>query len=422
MFTGVPVPQNDAERVAALNRYRVLDTPPEFEYDTLTELPAQICGCPVAVLGLIDETRDWFKAKYGFPDTMTEAPRDMVICSATICQNDLMYVPDVNKDERFREYPDVVGKPHIRFYCGMPLINREGYALGSFCVIDFEPHEITPAQREAVRRLAHQAVAQLELRRQLLERDELLRDLDKARAAKEAETARTEELLRTIFPASVAAELKANRPVQPRHYDLATIMFVDFTGFTRLTEGTQPAVLVQQLNQHFTRFDEIVERHRLETMKTIGDAYFCAGGLPEPNRTHAVDACLAAVEMQSYIASWNRQREKLRMPPWNIRIGINTGSVVAGLVGKRRYTYDIWGDSVNVAQRLEAAADPGRINISASTYHYTNKLFDTEPRGVIEVKNKPALEMFFLNRIKPEFCADADGVQSNEAFWRGMAT
>jgi adenylate cyclase len=405
MFTGVPVPQNDAERVAALNRYRVLDTPPEFEYDALTELAAQICGCPVAVLGLIDETRDWFKAKYGLPDTITEAARDMVICSATICQNDLMYVPDVNKDERFREYPDVVGKPHIRFYCGMPLINREGYALGSFCVIDFEPHEITPAQREAVRRLAHQAVAQLELRRQLLERDELLRDLDKARAAKEAETARTEELLRTIFPASVAAELKANRPVQPRHYDLATIMFVDFTGFTRLTEGTQPAVLVQQLNQHFTRFDEIVERHRLETMKTIGDAYFCAGGLPEPNRTHAVDACLAAVEMQSYIASWNRQREKLRMPPWNIRIGINTGSVVAGLVGKRRYTYDIWGDSVNVAQRLEA-----------------NKLFDTEPRGVIEVKNKPALEMFFLNRIKPEFCADADGVQSNEAFWRGMAT
>jgi adenylate cyclase len=114
MFTGVPVPQNDAERVAALDRYRVLDTPPEFEYDALTELAAQICGCPVAVLGLIDETRDWFKAKYGMPAATTEAPRDMVMCSATICQNDLLYVPDVTKDERFREYPDVVGKPHIR--------------------------------------------------------------------------------------------------------------------------------------------------------------------------------------------------------------------------------------------------------------------------------------------------------------------
>ena len=418
MFTGAPVPTNDVERIAALKQYGVLDTPSEFEYDALTELAAQICGCPVAVLGLIDETRDWFKAKYGLPAAMTEAPRDMVVCAATICQNDLMYVPDLTKDDRFKDYPQITSEPHLRFYCGMPLINRDGYALGSFCVVDFEPHEITPAQRESVRRLAHAAVAQLELRRQLLERDALLRDLEKTRAAQASESERSDELLRTLFPASIAAELKANRPVQPRHYDLATIMFADFTGFTRLTESTQPAALVQQLNQHFTRFDEIVERHRLETLKTIGDAYFCAGGLPEPNRTHAIDACLAALEIQSYLAASNRQREKLRMQPWKLRIGINSGPVVAGLVGKRRFTYDIWGDSVNVAQRLEAAADPGRINISASTYHYVNKLFDLEPRGAIEVKNKPALEMFFVNRIKREYAADPDGLVPNEAFWQ----
>jgi class 3 adenylate cyclase len=418
MFTGVPVPPNDAERVAALKRYRILDTPPEFEYDALTELAAQICGCPVALLGLIDETRDWMKAKYGLPADMTEAPRDMVVCAATICQNDMVYVPDLTKDERFREFPTVAGDPHIRFYCGMPLINREGYALGSFCVVDFAPHEITPAQREAVRRLAHQAVAQLELRRQLIERDQLLEDLEKTRAAMETETARSEDLLRTIFPASIAAELKANRPVQPRHYDLATIMFADFTGFTRLTEGTQPAALVQQLNQHFTRFDEIVERNRLETLKTIGDAYLCAGGLPEPNRTHAIDACLAAVEIQSYLANANRQREKLRMAPWKVRIGINTGPVVAGVVGKRRFTYDIWGHSVNVAQRLEASCDPGRINIAASTYHYVTKLFETEARGTMQVKNSPPIEMYFLNRIRPEYSADPDGVQPNAAFWQ----
>ena len=418
MFTGVPVPPNDSERIAALKQYRVLDTPPEFEYDALTELAAQICGCPVALLGLIDETRDWLKAKYGLPADINEAPRDMVVCAATICQNDLLYVPDLTKDDRFKDYPQVAGDPHIRFYCGMPMINREGYALGSFCIVDFEPREITPAQREAVRRLAQQAVTQLELRRQLLERDELVRDLEKTRAAMEAEQVRSEELLRTIFPASVAAELKASRPVQPRHYDLATIMFADFTGFTRLTESTQPAALVQQLNQHFTRFDEIVERNRLETLKTIGDAYFCAGGLPEPNRTHAIDACLAALEIQAYLAAANRQREKLRMQPWMVRIGINTGPVVAGLVGKRRFTYDIWGDSVNVAQRLEAAAEPGRINIAASTSHYVSKLFDLEPRGSIEVKNKPPLEMFFVNRIKPEFAADADGLAPNAAFWQ----
>jgi class 3 adenylate cyclase len=414
------VPPNDAERVAALKEYRVLDTPAEFEYDALTELAAQICGCPVALLGLIDETRDWIKAKYGLPPSFTEAPRDMVVCAATICQNDLIYVPDLTKDERFKNYPNVVGEPYARFYCGMPLINHDGYALGTLCVIDFEPHEITPAQREAVRRLANQAVAQLELRRQLIERDALVRDLDAAKSAMVAEQARSDELLRNILPAAIAVELKANRQVQPRHYDLATIMFADFTGFTRLTESMQPAALVQQLNQHFTRFDEIVERRRLETLKTIGDAYLCVGGLPEANRTHAVDACLAALEMQTYLGTWNRQREKLRMQPWKLRIGINTGPVVAGLVGKRRFTYDIWGDSVNVAQRLEATADPGRINISASTHHYVSKLFETEPRGALEVKNKPPMEMFFVNRIKREFSADGDGATPNEAFWQAV--
>ncbi len=413
-----PIPPNDAERVAALKSYRVLDTPPEFEYDALTELAAQICGCPVALMGLIDETRDWLKAKYGLPANFTETPRDMQICAVTICQNDLVYAPDLTKDARFKDYPNVVGAPHARFYCGMPMINREGFALGSFCVIDFQPHEITPAQREAVRHLANQAVTQLELRRQLLVRDALVRELEDARATMAAEQARSETLLRTILPSSIAAELKANRQVQPRHYDLATIMFADFTGFTRLTEGMQPASLVQQLDEHFTRFDEIVERRRLETLKTIGDAYLCVGGLPEASRTHAADACLAALEMQSHLARWNRQREKLRMQPWKIRIGINTGPVVAGVVGKRRSTYDIWGDSVNMAQRLESAAEPGRINISASTYHYVSKLFEIEPRGAIEVKNKPPIEMFFLNRIKREFSADADGTAPNDAFWQ----
>lgn len=414
-----PVPPNDAERVAALNAYRVLDTPPEFAYDAITELAAQICGCPVALIGLIDETRDWMKAKYGLPADFTECPRDMQICAATICQNDLVYAPDLTKDERFKDYPNVVGEPYTRFYCGMPLINRDGYALGTLCVIDFAPREISPSQRESVRRLAQQAVAHLELRRQLLERDELLRDLDKARAAMAAEQERSEALLDTIFPAPIAAELKAGRPVQPRHYDLTTIMFADFVGFTRMTEALQPAALVQQLDDHFTRFDAILRKRRLETLKTIGDACLCVGGAPETNRSHAIDACLAALEMQAYLAPWNRQREKLRMQPWQLRIGINTGPVIAGLVGKRR-TYDVWGDAVNMAQRMEAAAEPGRVNISASTFHYVRKLFETEPRGALQVKNKPPVEMFFLNRIKREFAADADGLSPNEAFWQAL--
>lgn len=243
-----------------------------------------------------------------------------------------------------------------------------------------------------------------------------MRELEAARAEAAAEQKRSDELLRNMLPGPIAEELKAHRRVQPRHYEAATIMFADFTGFTRLTESLQPAGLVQQLDDHFTKFDEIVARHGLETLKTIGDAYLCVGGLPEPRRTHAIDACLAALEMQAYLARSNRQREKLRLPPWQVRIGINTGGAIAGVVGKRRFTFDIWGDAVNVAQRLEAACTPGRINIAASTSHYVGKLFETEPRGALEVKGKPPTEMYFLTRIRPEYSADAEGATPNERF------
>lgn len=416
----VPIPANEQERLAALNQYQVLGSPPEFAYDDIAELAAEICQCPVAVIGLIDETREWIKAKYGLPADFTECPRDMVVCATAICRNDLLCVPDLTKDERFKDYAMVAGEPHLRFYCGMPLINPDGYALGTLCVVDFQPRELSPSQREAVRRLAEQAMAQLELRRQLRERDNILRELAETRAAVAREKEKSDTLLQNILPAAIAEELKEHQRVQPRYYEAATILFADFKGFTRLTEGLEPARLVQQLDDQFTRFDEIAERNRLETLKTIGDAYFCVGGLPEPNRTHAIDACLAALQMQDFIRRTNRQREKLRLAPWELRVGINTGSVVAGVVGKRRFSYDVWGDAVNIAQRLEAACEPGRINISASTYHHVRSVFELQPRGTIEVKNKGATDMYFLDRIKPEFSADPEGCRPNTQFWTAL--
>ncbi len=125
----------------------------------------------------------------------------------------------------------------------------------------------------------------------------------------------------------------------------------------------------------------------------------CAGGLPEPNRTHAVDACLAALQMQRCVRGANRQRERLRLSPWELRVGINSGSLIAGIVGTRRMTYDVWGNAVNVAQRLEETCQPGRVNISASTLHQVAALFETEPRGTVEVKHMGAIDMYFLDRI-----------------------
>jgi class 3 adenylate cyclase len=411
------MPTNETDRLTALTLYRVLDTPPEFAYDALTELAAQICSCPVALISLLEERRQWFKSKYGLPADFAECPREVTVCNTTICSNDLLYVADLTKDARFKDLPIVTGEPYIRFYCGMPLINRDGYALGTLCVVDFAPHDLSPSQREAIRRLAQQAMTQLELRRQLLERDALLGQLAEAKAAAEAARERSDVLLRNILPASIAEELKAHDRVRPRYCESATVLLADFKDFVRLTETLEPASLVEQLNQNFARFDQIVEGNRLETLKTIGDAYMCVGGLPEPNRTHAIDACLAALQMQKFISSANRQRERLRLAPWELRIGIRTGSLVAGIVGTRRLTYDVWGNTANAAQRLQEACEPGRINIAGSTFHQVAALFETEPRGRIEVKHMDSLDMYFLNRIKPDLAADAEGCLPNDLFW-----
>jgi class 3 adenylate cyclase len=390
-----PVPNNEAERVTALETYHVADTPPETSYDDIAELAAQICHCPIGLINLIADTREWLKAKYGLPPDLTYLPRGTA-CSTAICQSDLLTVPDLTKDERFADLGGVKGEPHFRFYCGMPLINTEGYALGTVCVFDFEPRDLTFEQSESLRRLSRQTMAQLELRRKLIE-------LSGAQQALETEKRKSDELLLNILPAKIASELKERNEVEPRYYDAVTIMFTDFKGFTRLAEASEPRALINDLSQYFSAFDEIIERHNLEKLKTIGDAYMCAGGLPEENRTHPVDACLAALEIQEFMARVNRQREKMRMPPWELRIGLHTGPVMAGVVGKKKFTYDIWGDAVNVAARMESSGEAGRISLSESIYQRVKNQFECEHRGEVDVKNKGLLDMYFLNWVNPDF-------------------
>jgi adenylate cyclase len=387
-----PIPDNEVERIAAVQTYHVTDTSPEIAYDDIAELAAEICHCPVGMINIIADKQEWLKAKYGLPPNLTYLPRGTA-CSTAICQSDLLKVSDLAIDERFADHAAVKGEPHFRFYCGMPLINPEGYALGTVCVFDFEPRDLTFEQSESLRRLSRQTMAQLELRRKLIE-------LNNARQALEVEKTRSDALLLNILPAKIADELKTRSEVEPRHYDLVTILFTDFKGFTRLAEASEPRTLVNDLNQYFSAFDEIMARNNLEKLKTIGDAYMCAGGLPEENRTHPVDACRAALEIQEFMARSNRQREKMRMLPWELRIGLHTGPVMAGVVGRKKFTYDIWGDAVNVAARMESSGEAGRIAISESTYHRVKDQFECEHRGQIEAKNKGLLNAYFLNGIR----------------------
>ena len=195
-----PVPENERDRLTALDAYGVVGTPPEVDFDDIAEMAGEICSCPVSVINLIAEKWEWFKGKYGLPEEINCEPRGS-ICSTTICRNDLLIVPDLAKDERFAHREMVAGEPHFRFYAGAPLINPEGYALGTLCVLDYQPREIGARQLKALSCLANQAVAQLELRRKVAELKEIHRTLS-------AEKLQAETLLHNILPQSIAEELR----------------------------------------------------------------------------------------------------------------------------------------------------------------------------------------------------------------------
>ncbi len=258
--------------------------------------------------------RLWLKAKYGLPPDFHQCPREIAFCAETICGTELVVAPDLRQDARFSSIPFVTGEPYFKFYCGMPLVTGEGYALGTLCVMDFEPRQLAFEQAESLRRLSHQVMTQLELRRKLIEFDRANKDLDQARKDIAAEKLRTEELLINILPVSIAEELKKDGKVQPKYSPSATILFADFKGFTLLAERIEPVALIGLLDQYFTTFDEIVTRHGLEKLKTIGDAYMAVAGVPAADRRHPIDACLAALELQSAVARMKAQREKMRLP------------------------------------------------------------------------------------------------------------
>jgi class 3 adenylate cyclase len=188
------------------------------------------------------------------------------------------------------------------------------------------------------------------------------------------EKERSEELLLNILPARVADELKERGEAEPRLIDQATVLFTDFKGFTALSERLSPKELVKDLNECFSAFDRICERHGIEKIKTIGDAYMAAGGLPTPNTTHATDVIKAALEMRDFIAVGKVRKMALGLPYFEVRIGVHSGPVVAGIVGLKKFQYDIWGDTVNTASRMESSGEVGQVNISEATYRLVKEV------------------------------------------------
>ena len=208
---------------------------------------------------------------------------------------------------------------------------------------------------------------------------------------------RSDKLLLNILPEETAQELKDKGRVQAKKFPSATVLFSDFVGFTSYAENLSPEELVQTIDHYFSKFDLIMETYGLEKIKTIGDAYMAVGGLSFDNVDQAKDMVLAAKEMNDFVAQ--AKSDTLNDATFDIRIGINTGPVVAGVVGTKKFAYDIWGDTVNIASRMESNSQPGRINISENTYNIIKDDFDCEYRGELAVKNRGHLKMYFIKTL-----------------------
>jgi len=230
------------------------------------------------------------------------------------------------------------------------------------------------------------------------------------------EKAKSDKLLLNILPKDIAEELKESGFSIVKHYEMVSVLFADFAGFSKIVEEISFELLVAELDMYFKKFDKTVEKYHLEKIKTIGDAYMCAGGLPIANPNNPILTVLAGLHIQRIIESKNVYKILNNISLWELRIGIHTGPVIAGVVGEKKFAYDIWGDTVNIASRMESAGDISKVNISGTTYELIKDYFDCTYRGKIPVKSKGEIDMYYVEKIKAAYSLEGDGILPNNEF------
>ncbi|MEM7183106.1 MAG: adenylate/guanylate cyclase domain-containing protein, partial [Spirochaetota bacterium] len=226
----------------------------------------------------------------------------------------------------------------------------------------------------------------------------------------------SDKLLTNILPKTIAAELKSSGKVESVLFPDVSVLFTDFKSFTTISQQLGASELVEKLHAYFSYFDDMAQQHGLEKIKTIGDSYMCAAGIPERRMTHAIDACLLGLEICYFADKRNEEAKQNNQALWEIRVGINSGALMAGVVGKWKFAYDIWGDTVNMASRMESFGVAGKVNISEYTYELVKEFFDCEYRGEIEVKSQGKVKMYLLDRLRKKYSQDTLGFTPNKSF------
>ncbi len=394
-------PANEDARLRALRHLRILDTPPEDRFDQITALAARVFDVPIAYISMVDVNRQWFKSKHGID--LDETPRDISFCGHAILQNDPLVVPDLRLDNRFAHSPLVTGNPHARFYAGMPLALEAGVNVGTLCVLDTQPRTLDPHQIAFLRGFGGLVEQQLGLHDTLELQQESIRlkeELIESQRDLAEEKERSDALLRNILPDDVAEELKTHGRVAARHLDDVNVLIADFSGFTAIAEGLTAGELLDELNVCFVEFDRITDRHDVEKLKTIGDAYLCLSGMGETTPDPAGRILRVALEIRDFIAHRKREKTAAGLGYWDVRVGIHRGPLVAGVVGNRKFAFDVWGDTVNTAARFESEGESARINVSAAFLAAARDHVTATDRGLIPIKGKSDARMFFVEPVE----------------------
>ena len=280
---------------------------------------------------------------------------------------------------------------------GFEMLEELGRDLNSIFITGHDHYAIQALKSEALDYLLKPvdpeelkiAIEKFELKRNRLRSNEIVR----------RSMQNLESLVHNILPVSIAKEIREHGLAKTtQQFDAVTVLFADIEGFSSHTRNMSPEELVRELDYCYGAFDQIMDEYGIEKIKTIGDAYMAAGGVPDPQENHAINAVRAAFDMQNFLSSYAAKRTTQYNTPFEMRIGLHTGPVVAGVVGTKKFAYDIWGDTVNIAARMESAGAVGKVNISQKTYGYIKSIdrFTCIPRGKINIKGRGNMEMYFV--------------------------